>query len=1447
MKNYYVTKFRLLVFTFLCSFLSWGQSIFNNPLTFPSAVQASPYTAGQTIDPNISVSGIARGSGITGSAALNRYTATGWNSGVLDVNDYFEFTLTPNATYEIDFVSFVYTAQASGTGATTFAFRSSLDSFATNIGTPIAAGATISLAGAAYQNLTTPITFRLYGWGASAAGGTFSVNDFTFNGVVSPTASSPEINIQGNSTNIANLDITPSATDHTDFSSVSTISGTIVRTFTIQNLGSASLSLTGLSPYVAISGLNAADFTVTAIPSNAIAASTNTTFQVTFNPSADGLRTATITIANTDGNENPYIFAVQGTGISAPVITSSLTATGNQGSPFTYSIIATNSPTSYNATGLPAGLSINTTTGEISGIPAVSGTFNITITATNSVSSDIETLVLTLGTGPCLTEAFAVNALPAGWAQNTITFTTNYAEFGGNNSELTTLSISNPASLTFTLARTTNATVKDLIVEVSTTSQIAGFTPVATYNHGNTISGGVTSCTVDLSPFTSFSTVYIRFRKASATTSPWRLDDIQVFCGASCTPAVVSVTPTSGPIGAEVTIIASSGNLTGSTVFFGGISAAVISNNGTQMIVVVPSGAATGTITITDSQPCDATAAFTLISNDNTSCEGAAVTTDLIIYDIHDEQTGSGGFITLYNGTAAAVNLTNYSLWRTSTHDDGNEVVYGTLTGTIASGALGILKVSVGSCGPASTNGTITGGFNENDGIQLRDAAGAVIIDDVDTYPVGPGYYMVRNTGALSARTSYVAADWSTIPLGPGVCFPSAGLIPPSGGAVPPLVTTQPFYSPSCGSTSAVLNTAGTEGFAGGNTLAYQWFFAAPGSATWTAVTDGGIYSGATTASLSISVITGVINYQYYCQIRENLATCYSATSAIKITDTSASTWNGTSWIGGTPTITKAAIIDGTYVTATNGNFSCCSLTVNATKSLTISIGGYVEVQNNITNNGSFSVLSDGSLVQISDSGVNTGAISYNRTANIRRQDYVYWSSPVTGFSSSAISTGTNLTYQYKWLPTTGGINNFGNWSNANETMELGKGYIVRGPDSFTNALANYTATFTGVPNNGIVSIPISRGTWNGGTYATGVSTTLGTNEDDNWNLVGNPYPSAIHAINFLALNTNIDGFVNIWTHGTLPSTAIADPFYNDYAYNYTPGDYITYNASGTSSGPGVFNGRIAGGQGFFVSMLHSSAATTENLLFNNSLRNISYNNSQFFRTSNSTPNFVDLERNRIWFDLVSPTGNSTRSMLGYIENATNEKDRLFDAFSNEKLSFNIFSLIGNDKMLIQGKKLPFDVNDRVNIGVSIPQDGLYKIAISSVDGLFSSENQKIYLEDKLLNVIYDLRTAPYSFMGSKGTITDRFVIRYTNGLVLTSENFDIADEIVVISNQELSVVSSKEKITNIILFDVLGRKLFEVKDVTNSYILPVNKRNAPLLMEITLENGQKRNKKTVF
>lgn len=129
--------------------------------------------------------------------------------------------------------------------------------------------------------------------------------------------SGPEIDVKGNGVSIVSGDATPTTADHTDFGNVDVTSGTLVRTFTIENTGSAALSLTGSSPYISISGTHAADFTVTAIPSASITAGGSTTFQITFNPSAAGVRTATVSIANDDANENPYTFTIQGAGVNS--------------------------------------------------------------------------------------------------------------------------------------------------------------------------------------------------------------------------------------------------------------------------------------------------------------------------------------------------------------------------------------------------------------------------------------------------------------------------------------------------------------------------------------------------------------------------------------------------------------------------------------------------------------------------------------------------------------------------------------------------------------------------------------------------------------------------------------------------------------------------------------------------------------------------------------------------------------------------------------------------------------------------------------------------------------------------------------------------------------------------------------------------------------------------
>ncbi len=158
--------------------------LFTNPITGTNPNTANPYTTGQTVNPNITATGIGRGSGIGGTNANDRYNANGWNSASLDLNDYFNFTITPSFGYVINFTNFMYTGQASATGPSSFRFRSSADNYAGDIGMPTAIGTTISLTAPAYQALTSPIQFRLYGFGASGGAGTFSVNDFTFNGDV---------------------------------------------------------------------------------------------------------------------------------------------------------------------------------------------------------------------------------------------------------------------------------------------------------------------------------------------------------------------------------------------------------------------------------------------------------------------------------------------------------------------------------------------------------------------------------------------------------------------------------------------------------------------------------------------------------------------------------------------------------------------------------------------------------------------------------------------------------------------------------------------------------------------------------------------------------------------------------------------------------------------------------------------------------------------------------------------------------------------------------------------------------------------------------------------------------------------------------------------------------------------------------------------------------------
>ena len=533
--------------------------------------------------------------------------------------------------------------------------------------------------------------------------------------------------------------------------------------------------------------------------------------------------------------------------------------------------------------------------------------------------------------------------------------------------------------------------------------------------------------------------------------------------------------------------------------------------------------------------------------------------------------------------------------------------------------------------------------------------------------------------------------------------------------------------------------------------------------------------------------------------------------------------WDGSNWV--LPAIydditvndeDRSLIFSDDY--SKSGNLIGCDCTVPAGKVVVIPDGSAMILFNTITVDpiipattedgvavlevpaGSFTLKNNASLVQINDVE-NSGGIVVKREAdNLNQYDYVYWSSPVADFNISGIP-GSN---KYKWNPQIGNDNTddstVGDWVAANGLMSVGKGYIARVPSS-----ANVTTTFNGVPNNGDIIIEISKTPTSGSSGMAGI--------DKHWNLIGNPYPSAIDAIEFLTHNSSvvdggIDGGVYLWTHTRPASATEYDPFYeNDdtYAINYG-NQYIAYNAMGNSDPSDEFKGKIASGQGFFVQVLDDFTGSPS-VSFNNAMRHDNYeahNNDEFYR---GTVNSVAQEKQLVWLSLANEDNHAMSTLIGYAEGATEGKDRLYDAYTNNE-GFNLYSLITEDeKLVIQGLPLPFVDTNTVPLGIELIESGIYKIAIGNLKGsLFVDQAQSIYLEDTYTAIIHDLRGSPYAFTGEEGEFNDRFILRYTNATLSVSDVSESNTFVYV--NDDMLNVKSESGIKTIKVYDLSGREV---------------------------------------
>jgi hypothetical protein len=310
---------------------------------------------------------------------------------------------------------------------------------------------------------------------------------------------------------------------------------------------------------------------------------------------------------------------------------------------------------------------------------------------------------------------------------------------------------------------------------------------------------------------------------------------------------------------------------------------------------------------------------------------------------------------------------------------------------------------------------------------------------------------------------------------------------------------------------------------------------------------------------------------------------------------------------------------------------------------------------------------------------------------------------------------------------------------------------------------------------------------------------------------------------------TNYPGTLYFWTHNT--------PITNN---NYTQNDYASYTlVGGVGTGNSALNsginnnlpnGKIASGQGFFFS---NSSSLTTSININNSFRvnfpTNNNNNNQFFRTTSQ-------EKDRFWLDMTNDNGAYKQILIGYIDGATNNIDGGYDGEILEAGNvISLYTVSDNRLLTIQGRQYPFNINDIINLGCKTNISGTFKITLSDVNGLFTTQN--IYLQDLYSNTIHDIRQSPYIFTTNSGTFNDRFILRYTNNS-LGNNDFFINNTIIYNKDNKINIDGNKI-IKNVKVYDITGKLLYDNNFNSNNVKISLECSKQILFVKIKTEDDQ--------
>ncbi|AUS05398.1 hypothetical protein [Pseudotamlana carrageenivorans] len=556
--------------------------------------------------------------------------------------------------------------------------------------------------------------------------------------------------------------------------------------------------------------------------------------------------------------------------------------------------------------------------------------------------------------------------------------------------------------------------------------------------------------------------------------------------------------------------------------------------------------------------------------------------------------------------------------------------------------------------------------------------------------------------------------------------------------------------------------------------------------------------------------------------------TCSSARSCIGAT----TTWDGFTWDNGLPKLTNKAIISGNYSTSV-ASFKCCNLTVNSGITLTVENNTYIEVENDVIINGNLTVENRGNFVQNDQLGIfivnppGTAILNKESAVKSKWYHYTYWSSPVEETSIDQVFANVDDDRRF-YFEAYNFIDNNGDDTDDNgDDWQLAKGSDIMLPGTGYACTSSRSNTF---PATDKISF---KGSFNTGDVTTAIAVNP-QNSGYAWNLIGNPYPSAIDFVAFQQANaTVIDGAAYFWSQ----ATEHHESHVGNQQSNFHQNDYATYTiGSGGAAGaskktPGKY---ISTGQSFFVPGLKNGTVK-----FTNAMRMAdNTSNSHFFKTGNHSK-APEVTANKLWLNLTSDTGIFSQILVAYADGATNKNDGLaYDAkrLINENYTAILYSTIAQDmnKYVVQGKHVKsINEDEIIKLGFSTNLEASmnYELTIDHVEGDFLTSHT-VYLVDHLLNISHKLKEpnslngAAYTFTSEIGEFNNRFEVVFKNHSLTVNKNTANHNfvKITALENNHIQFnISKKLKIKTITIYDIYGRTLYQLQGKHNieTYHLP--------------------------